>query len=287
MAMISVAAAGQGFRFQEGLELKLGDTPWLRTVTTPLSGPDLEETYKVYTHIYDFEGKSPITKGAGGKYTHHRGLFIGWKDTLIGDKDYDTWHMSNCSQAHIAWLELTGGADSASQVEEIRWNDELGETFITEFRTLRVAAAGDGMRAIDFQSKLRSMRGTIQLKGDLQHAGMQLRLANEVSEHEETTRYILPAGAEERDDDEVVNAWWVCCSAEVGGQRYWIMHMTPPTHPFGVPVYSIRRYARFGAFFEPTLEEGQVLELNFRVLVSEKELTPEQCQGLYEAYAAR
>ena len=33
------------------------------------------ETYKVYTHIFDKHGKAPITKGAGGAFTHHRGIF--------------------------------------------------------------------------------------------------------------------------------------------------------------------------------------------------------------------
>lgn len=294
MRVFAIAAAGvlcaissaQGFHFEEALDLKLGDAIWLRTITTPLSGAHREETYKVHTHIYDFAGAAPITKGAGGKFTHHRGMFIGWKDTLVEGTDYDTWHMTNCSQEHVAWLELKSDENAASQVEEVRWNDELGKTFITEFRTIRARPGEDGTRIFDFQSKLRSMRGTIQLKGDLQHAGMQVRLADEVSEHEDTTQYILPEGAEERDDDEVLNAWWVCCSAEVGGKRYWIMHMTPPSHPSGVPVYSIRRYARFGAFFEPELIEGRMLELNFRVLVSEHELTREACQTLYDAYAA-
>jgi hypothetical protein len=286
LAMAGAGAGAQEFQFEESMDLRLADATWLRTITTPLSGQHREATYKVFTHIYDFEGTAPITKGVGGKFTHHRGLFIGWNHTMVGGKRYDTWHMTNCSQEHIAWLDLTSDAHAASQVQEVRWNDELGKTFITEFRTIRAAPGDAGIRIVDFQSKLRSTRGTIMLNGDLQHAGMQVRLANEVAEHEETTKYILPAGAEELEDDKVVDAWWVACSAEIGGKRYWIIHMTPARHPLGVPVYSIRRYARFGAFFEPILEEGKMLELNFRIVVSDKELTQEQCQALYEAYNA-
>src|SRR5438876_264191 len=36
------------------------------------------ETYKPYLHVFDAEGKAPITKGPGGTYTHHRGIYIGW-----------------------------------------------------------------------------------------------------------------------------------------------------------------------------------------------------------------
>ena len=43
------------------------------------------------THVLDFDGKEPITE-VYGKYTHHRGLFIGWKDTIVNGVDFDTWH---------------------------------------------------------------------------------------------------------------------------------------------------------------------------------------------------
>jgi hypothetical protein len=61
--------------------------------------------------------------------------------------------------------------------------------------------------------------------------------------------------------------------------------MTPKDHPTGEPVYSIRRYARFGAFFEPDLEEGTPLVLNFRIVLSQSELDQKACEALYKAYA--
>src|SRR5262245_7250087 len=38
----------------------------------------LDETYKPYLHVFDADGKALITKGVGGEYTHHRGIFAGW-----------------------------------------------------------------------------------------------------------------------------------------------------------------------------------------------------------------
>ena len=61
--------------------------------------------------------------------------------------------------------------------------------------------------------------------------------------------------------------------------------MTPQDHPTGVPVYSIRRYARFGAFFESDLAQDKPLTVRFRILVSEAELDQAACQALYEAYS--
>ncbi len=279
-----LAGNAADFAFEGGLDLVVDGTPWLRTVTTPFDESRTEETYKVYTHIYDFDGNAPITKGHGGKYSHHRGMFIGWRDTQVGADHYDTWHMKQCSQRHVTWVELDTSGQAASQASEIHWCDETGEAFIKEIRRITARPGENGLRVFDFQSTLTSLKGTIPLRGDLQHAGMQVRMDNEVSEHEGSTQYILPSGAEELDDDKVVGAWWVCCSPVVRDKRYWILHMTPSNHPTGEPVYSIRRYARFGAFFEPDLEEGKPLELNFRIVVSEKELTREVCETLYREY---
>ena len=294
-AILAASASGVQFSFDidpelgndTGLDL-LGDgAVWLRTMTTELDPERREETYKVYTHIFDFDGEAPITKGAGGKFTHHRGMFIGWNHTKVGDTEYDTWHMKSCAQHHMGWVELAPGEDNATQVEVVDWRDDAGEPFIREVRAITALPGPDGSRIFDFQSTLISLRGAIQLRGDLQHAGMQVRMANEVSEHEDSTNYILPAGIEEQDDNRVEGAWWTCCSPVVRDKRYWIMHMTPRDHPTGVPVYSIRRYARFGAFFEPDLAEGEPLTVRFRILLSENELDQARCQQLYDAYSGK
>ena len=273
---------------EEAYDLLVDGRPWLRTMIAydNSSKAAREKTYKVFTHIYDFDGQNFLTKGAGGKYTHHRGLFIGWNKTHVAGQEYDTWHMTDCYQRHVEWLDPKTGSESSRQSEVIEWCELNGEPFIREVRTITAKPGADGMRIIDFSSELTSLKGTIQLRGDLQHAGMQLRLANEVSRHEDSTRYLLPKGAEELHDDEVVGAWWVVCSAVIDGERYWIAHMTSSMHPLGVPVYSIRRYARFGAFFEPDLEEGVPLRLSFRVVVSDREIDARKAQALYVEYTA-
>ena len=198
------------------VDLGPGKTPWVRTMTTPHDPANREETYKVFTHILDAKGEEPITKGAGGKFTQHRGLFIGWKDTLIGDKDFDTWHMENCFQRHVAWGEFKNVSGTMWQDESIEWCNMDGKPFIKESRQ--------------------------------------------------------------------IGATWACCSCVVNTKRYWVLHLTHPS--LGeVPVYSIRKYARFGAFWEPTLEEGKPQKYAFRVVVSEKPLDGAACQKYYDDYA--
>ncbi|MCP4641891.1 MAG: hypothetical protein GY851_15725 [bacterium] len=285
-AGLGVAAAA-GFEYKDqpdSLDLAVDGSTWISTMITPLDEARRDRTYKVFTQIYDFAGEAPITKAWGGKYTHHRGMYIGWSDTLVGGEDYDTWHMSNCYQEHVQWVKTETSADRATQVEEIKWCPNGKDPFIKEIRTITASKGENGLRVFDFQSHLTSLAGTIQLKGDLQHAGMQVRMDNEVASHEDTTQYTMPAGAEELDNDKVVGAWWMCCSPMVRDKRYWVLHMTGADNACGQPVYSIRRYARFGAFTEPTLEEGKPLTLNFRIIVSENELGQAQCQALYDAF---
>lgn len=292
--LCALAAAAE----DKTLDLIIGGVPWAKTVITPYddsSKEAREQTYKVYTHIMDFAGKEPITKGAGGQYTHHRGLFIGWRVTTVGDKKFDTWHMTDCYQAYTKYAGASGGADQNAQALEIEWRDLDDKPFIREMRQVNAYAGSDGIRIFDFASILTALDEDITLRGDSHHAGMQVRLSNEVAENPEKTVYILPEGAKRLDNDEVSGAWWVVCNATIGGKSYSVMHMhrpssvarfNQPSDPVGVMLYSIRPYARFGAFFEPNLKKGEPLALTFRVIVSEQPIDGAKAAALYAEYAS-
>lgn len=288
----AIVLAAVAFSFtattQEYYDLHVTGQPWLRTVTPDYEprGREREETYKVFTHLYNFDGDALLTKGSGGLYTHHRGLFIGWMDTSFGDQTVDTWHMRGCYQTHLEWLEQEVGESESRQVELIEWRDRSDVPFIRETRTIAARVGEGGLRIVDFQSRLEAVDHPVTLRGDLQHAGMQIRLANEVSDHPETTQYILPDIAEVQEDDEVVGAWWAGCNADIGDNRYGFIHMTRPDHPTGVPVYSIRPYGRFGAFSEHEVEPGEPLVLNYRIVVSDAPMDRPACDALYKAYSA-
>lgn len=284
-----------GFTFEQGLDAKLNGKTWLRTVTTPFDVANPELNYKVYTHIYDFDGAFPITKGAGGKYSHHRGLFIGWKTTRLKDDTVDTWHMRTgrkkdgrdvfVHQQLAEWTALEGTADRASQTARILWAAEDMDPFIEEERTITTYPGQKGMRIIDFTSELKTLAGPIKLQGDPHHAGMQIRMSNEVVDNEKDTVYILPDGATRIENDNVKGAWWACGNMVIGGKQYSVMHLTPPDLVTGQPIYSARPYGRFGAFFEPDLTPEAPLAVKFRIIVSESPLDRETCEELYSQYS--
>lgn len=273
------------------IDLTIGGVPWAKTVITPYddsSKESREETYKVYTHLMDFAGKEPITKGAGGQYTHHRGLFIGWRVTTVDDKKFDTWHMTDCYQQYAGPMTLRSEGDAKVHGMGIRveWRGNDGTKIFDEERTIFASSGGEGMRVFDFTSVLTAPETDVTLRGDSHHAGMQVRLSNEVHDRQKETVYLLPESAKRIDNDEVENAWWAVCNATIGGKQYSVMHMTPPSNPTGIKLYSIRPYARFGAFFEPDVKKGEPLTLTYRIVVSEKPIDAAKAKDLYKEYVS-
>ncbi len=288
LILAGLTACATTFAEDKTQDLTIGGVAWTKSVITPYddsSNEARDETYKVYTHLMDFAGKEPITKGGGGQYPHHRGLFIGWRETTVGGTKFDTWHMTDCYQQFTGKMSLDRAPEHDIQTLGIEWNGNDGTPILDEQRTIAVRPGADGMRIVDFTSVLTS-QADVTLRGDSHHAGMQVRLSNEVAEDSDATVYILPEGAKRLENDEVSGAWWAVCNAEIGGKKYWVMHMTPPGNPTVLKLYSIRPYARFGAFFEPDLKKGQPLTLTFRIIVSESPIDQAKANALYQEYAA-
>jgi hypothetical protein len=289
-AAVSAVLSAPATAAESGLDITIGGVTVARTVITPYddsSKESREATYKIFTHVMDFDGKEPITKGAGGLYTHHRGMFIGWRKTTVGGKTFDTWHMTDCYQVFDREFEVVNPDAPRVNRQAIRifWRGNDGTHILNEDRLIAAWIEDDGSRVFDFFSALTAGDEDIMFRGDSHHAGMQIRLSNEVSEHPDTTKYLIQPGGELLKNDEGSGTWWVVCAADIGGKRYWVMHMTPPNHPGGQPLYSIRPYARFGAFSEHDLKAGQSLVVLFRIVVSETEIAPERAAELYAAFA--
>ena len=56
----------------------------------------LEATYKVFHHLFDPQTGTRLTKGSGGQFTHHRGIFYGFMKVTYGTNQVvDIWHCKN------------------------------------------------------------------------------------------------------------------------------------------------------------------------------------------------
>ena len=77
-----------------------GKTPVLRYNHPKLddsSAKAREATFKPFHELYSPDGSRLVTKGVGGQFTHHRGLFYGFMKVTYGKNTVDIWH---CKKRH-------------------------------------------------------------------------------------------------------------------------------------------------------------------------------------------
>ncbi len=234
-----------------------------------------DETYKPFTHVFDFAGKAPITKGAGGSYPHHRGLFIGWRKTTLAGKSYDFWHCQNVIRRHMKYLPEQEKADAASatMASVTEWPAPAGEVVVRETQTITATKPSEGKLVMDIRFKLEAPGGPVTLDGDVQHAGFHFRAAEEVSTRAKETAYILPEGAVKKGGDVFEQCKWVVCQFSIGGSRYAVAHFSAPENPTPLQ-YSTRAYGRFGAFSKTAIPADEPLTLRYRVIITDTAKIP-------------
>jgi hypothetical protein len=288
------AEADASFRFVdkpgEYQDCMLGQSNVLRYMYARDESNHLE-TYKVFHHIYGYHGEPFITKGAGGTYTHHRGMFIGFNKTRVGDKQYDFWHMKPMGtiQKHLGFADTAlANPIVGRQTAQIGWITPDGNKVIEEDRTLAAYWQPPGQSLFDIDITLRSKAGTIRLDGDLQHAGFQVRAAQEIHDNRAKSVYYIPTGSTRGKDDDVKGAW-AACTFKLAGHPYVVMYLTHPANPHrDTAVLSTRDYARLGEFFPTDLVEKQPLRMRYRVIVMDTDrhgkVSAERVQGKYDDY---
>jgi Methane oxygenase PmoA len=293
LAPREAARAASGFQWvdrpeQGTADLLYNGQPALRYMYAfdPSSPQRIEDTFRVFHQVFGPGTGEAITKGAGGYEPHHRGLFVGWRDTIVEGKTLNTWSRARGKEAyqrHVRFLEQKADADSGSMTSEITWNDGSDKPFLDEIRAVRVANVGPTVGhsvappiwQIDWTSTLSSRRGEIMLRGDRQHAGFQFRAAQEVAEKKSAT-YIRPAGFpqepkpfevdDRKNPDRHVNLGWFAMSYEAKRTRYTVAYFQDPALP-KPSMFSERPYGRFGAYFPANVTPDKPLTLRYRLLV--------------------
>ena len=285
---------------KEGIaDLRFDDKPVLRYMYAYDTSNEkrAHETYKVFHHVFGPGSKQIITKGPHGKYTHHRGMFLGWNKTGFEGKSLDFWHCKNGAHLkHVKFLDMKGDAKSGSMTAEIHWNDADGKPVIIEQRTVRVSIepTTKGWQ-IDWSTDLASQRGEITLNGDRQHAGFQFRAAQKIAETN-GARYLRPANFPQKDAAIQVgdggnppahsNLSWFAMTYELADQRYTVEYFDNPTLPKPA-LFSERPYGRFGTFFKTKIAADSSLKLQYRVIVSSgAQPAVDAIQKRYDTFAA-
>ena len=285
------AAAG-GFQFVGGdghRDLVYARTPVYRHLTA-FDPQRRDETYKPFHHLYGFHDDGFITKGPGGQYTHHRGLYVGWNKTKVaGGKEYDFWHCPDGVAQRFTGYDQSGettGPVFAREVSKTDWAAPDGKAVVRDTRAFMTWRPAEGQTLIDVTIRLENAAGApITLGGDPQHAGFQFRAAEEVQSTK--TKYVRPPSARSEGDDVWTDCAWVAGLFKIKGRPYAVVHMNGPQNP-GPVVYSTRDYGRFGPFFTGELKPDEPITLRYRVLVLDadrhKDLSPEAFAHRYKDF---
>ena len=264
-----------------------------------------EGQFKPYLHVYGAAGEL-LTNGGldaggkpAGKFPHHRGIFIGWNKINSDLGYFDLWHFNNGGRMTVKKFEkLKARKDSALIVAQIEWRGGKkdahdSDLLLTETRTLTISRPAGGRTQVDAQFVLKAARD-LSLDGDLQHAGIHFRAADEVANRARETSYLwepdLPAG-----EGKVVSPDFKWCRLlfPIGERWYTSLELNAPRNP--VEELSWRDYGRFGFFFKKSLKPEETLKVNYRFLIErvEKPGTSAEetaksradCAAQYEAFA--
>ncbi len=293
------AAATKGYKWTDTpgeYEELAFEQPVLRYMYRMLdeSTPALrEQTYKPFHHVYSPDGSRIVTKGPGGKYTHHRGLYFGFNRVSYGNdfaKKCDVWHCKPPAyQEHEKFLSQEEGFVLGRHQVQIAWHGAEGEKFAQERRELAVYNVPGG-QFIEFANHVSTLGGPIKLDGDPQHSGFHFRADNEVADvTAKQTYYLRPDGkgkpGETRNWDakkvepKAVNEPWKVCSFVLGDKRYSVLRIDHPENP-GEDRSSERDYGRFGGYFEYEITPAAPLQLKYRVVLKDGEFTAEEAERL-------
>ncbi len=276
---------------EKSRELLLGDRPVLRYVYTPFDPQDIENTKKPYHHVFDPTGQKLITKGLGGLYPHHRGIYFGYNKCRIGDEVYDTWHAAKGEhEQHVEFVREFAGPVFGGHVVRIHWNDRAGKPFIEETRRVLAFRQPAGQVLIEFSTMLRALNEPVDLGGDRQHAGVQFRAAQTVAENQKATRYLRPerwaalATDKEYNDPDFKDLPWNALQYPLDEHMYTVAYLSDPANPEPAE-FSERLYGRFGEFIPWKLDKDHPLSLRYRWWITTNPVIREQIERAYQDLA--
>ncbi len=265
------------------LDIRYGDRVVARYMTA-FDPQRWDETARPYLHVMDATGKQPITKGPGGLFPHHRGIFIGYSRLRVGDRTYNLWGMGGGAQVHQEFSDRHADADQARFTSLVQWQTKDGQPLLEERRTFVFnAVSSPELVDVEVLSELTALAAPVTLDGDPEHAGVQYRAADELDT--DATRYVFPA--EDNDPRTDPDLAWSAMQYVLDVQTYGVVQMNHPSNPQQTIWSAYRDYGRFGAFPTAEIAEGQTLPLRYRFWITAGPLPErEQIQVRVEDYAS-
>lgn len=271
------------------IELKHDDKPVARYVYEAIdeSSPERrEETFKPFCHLYFYQwnhyGKL-LTKGTGGKFTHHRGVYYGFNKITYTDATgtrqgpVDVWHCRKAHQVHRRFSDQQADAKSASFTSEIDWIGDDGNVFAKESRTMSFSIEGPDV-LVGFESTLKPTVPKVLLDGDPQHAGFHFRAHSDVNDKTSNATYYIRPGtgigqpgvainwSEKTDNEQTRDLPWKAMCITLNETQVTVVYLDHPGNPKPAR-FSERQYGRFGSYFATEVTPEKPLTVRYRLVV--------------------
>jgi len=242
-------------------------------------------TTKPFHHVFAPDGKQLLTSGGerGTKYPHHRALFVGWS---IGK--HNLWAMAESrqppgtAQVHARHVEMVAGPVMARHTAVINWNGQEGvnvRKLIEETRTVTVFRGDEpSVLRLQIDTILKSLAGDLSLRGDAEHAGVHVRVHNDLARgdlktaegdwHTRTAKYLFPGDSK---NDRVPGMPWAMMNFMLKGKEYNIQIINGAGSGKKARFSANRPYGRMGSCpysgVSVKLPAKEPLKLSYRLFI--------------------
>ncbi len=255
-----------------------------RLIAEPHDAERHQETSKVFHHVHAPDGRV-ITKGVGGKFGHHRGLFLGWNRLRTNGQGFDFWHCNkNETQQLRAIVSTPETVDPSHQVVAIEWRGPNGDRVCSETRSITARDLGEAI-VLDLGANLRFPKET-RLAGDPQHAGQQFRALQMFAEDDgPEVAYVRPASAVPHGNDVWTDCEWIAAVLPLPDEPVTVLRLEGASNP-GPTTWSTRPYGRFGATFTHTVPADEPLQLSWTYVIAPGARDAAWCERTVERLTA-
>lgn len=241
-------------------------------------------TCKPWHDVFAGDGRV-LTKGLGGTFPHHRGLFVGWNQVQCGGERFDFWHMNRGESQRL--VSLQADTNGRRQTATIAWCKADGSVVVHEQRTVTLHERDDGAAVLDVQVALATAGDDVVLGGDPQHAGHQFRAVQAFAEKGAApVRYLRPATAKGGKDDVWTECTWTAAVLPFADGAVTVLRVEGAGNP--TATWSTRPYGRFGAMWDLRLQRGEApTTLRVTWVIADGERDAAWCEATAREPAAR
>jgi hypothetical protein len=292
-AGLTINSTDEGYWFREG------DRPVLCYRAEPQETPDGRYRRAHYVHpLLGMDGEQ-LTDDFPADHLHHRGIFWGWHQVLVGRQPAgDSWTTEDFEYVIRSATIETQGEEAAVLLLQVDWTSPrivgpagTPQPFVTEETRITLHRSEENQQAVDFDIALRATRPDVQIGGaenEKQYSGFSLRLRRP-----EGVGIRDAAGALQEDAVMRSGLPWAVVDGQFAGGRgpSGIAVLSHPEFPASPQWHHLRHQGLQNVVFpgrEPLdIPEHEPLRLRYRLLIHRGRMSAPDLERAHAAFLRR